>query len=309
MKLWLAPSLLLMVSLVARAEYPQIQTLDGSDDLFRQLQADIRQGYRAHAGEQNPAAGLIVFRYRKKHADSIVSLAASTNLPVGTLATINRISSYDQFARLKFVLIPNRAGLFVPVLPANMLEEIMFAWRVDPSQLSQVVSVCSLGSARSSNGVQSDRGMTRFYYFPGQRFHPVENAYFMKTLFRYPLARVEITSPFGQRISPLSGHLHFHKGLDLRARAGTEVFSAGDGEVTDVGFHPIYGRYIVISHPGGFETLYGHLSTTNLNRGQQLRAGAVIGKAGNTGSATGPHLHFEIRRQGVAKDPLALLRK
>ncbi|MCE5230830.1 M23 family metallopeptidase, partial [bacterium] len=91
-------------------------------------------------------------------------------------------------------------------------------------------------------------------------------------------------------------------------REGTEVGAAASGTVSRVGYNWGYGRYIVITHAGGMETLYGHLSRQLVRVGQEVDKGQVIGREGDTGRSTGPHLHFEIHKNGQSVDPESYVR-
>ncbi len=98
------------------------------------------------------------------------------------------------------------------------------------------------------------------------------------------------------------GH-HWHSGIDLAAGRGTPVMATLPGVATVVLSATGYGLHVIVDHGGGLSSLYGHLDTVTVVTGDYVGAGAVIGTVGATGNATGPHLHFEIRRDGVAEDP------
>jgi len=117
-----------------------------------------------------------------------------------------------------------------------------------------------------------------------------------------------ITSRFGWRIHPIFGTREFHTGLDIAARLGTPVCAARAGIVRFVGWMVGYGRLIVVDHGNGLETSYSHLSAALVGLGQRVAMGQVLGRIGNTGWSTGPHLLFEVRRNGIPLDPLAFLR-
>ncbi len=119
---------------------------------------------------------------------------------------------------------------------------------------------------------------------------------------RWPV-QGKITSRFGPR-----GLFHLHRGVDIKAPKGTPVHAAAAGTVAFSGRQSSYGRVIKIDHPNGLRTVYAHNSSNFVRAGQHVSAGAVIGAVGQTGRATTNHLHFEVRRQGVARDPLPLLR-
>ena len=112
-----------------------------------------------------------------------------------------------------------------------------------------------------------------------------------------------VTSPFGKRTSPFSGILTFHEGLDIAAQTGTPVVAPADGVVLKAGFSPGYGNMVEISHGYGIKTVFGHNSRLNVKVGQQVKRGDVISYVGDTGSSTGPHLHYEVRLNGVPVNP------
>lgn len=113
-----------------------------------------------------------------------------------------------------------------------------------------------------------------------------------------PLANAQVTSNFGFR------KYRWHSGIDLDLNIGDPVYASFDGIVRISSYvRGGYGRYIVLRHNNGLETLYGHLSKSNVTVGQEIKAGVEIGKGGNTGRSTGPHLHYEVRFQGHAFNP------
>jgi murein DD-endopeptidase MepM/ murein hydrolase activator NlpD len=116
-----------------------------------------------------------------------------------------------------------------------------------------------------------------------------------------------ITSPFGWRIHPIFGTREFHTGLDIANRAGTPVRAAESGMVRFVGWMGGYGRLVVVTHANGLETSYSHLSAMLVALGQRVARGQVLGRMGSTGWSTGPHLFFEVRRNGMAVDPTPFL--
>jgi murein DD-endopeptidase MepM/ murein hydrolase activator NlpD len=115
-----------------------------------------------------------------------------------------------------------------------------------------------------------------------------------------------ISSPFGWRTISVAGN-RFHGGIDIVAPTGTPVRSARGGVVTRAGWVGAYGFLVIVDHGGGWETRYAHLSRIDVSVGQRLAQSAVVGLVGSTGASTGPHLHFEVRREGQALDPLAYL--
>ena len=114
-----------------------------------------------------------------------------------------------------------------------------------------------------------------------------------------------VSSDFGWRSDPVTGATRFHRGVDIAAAYGREVPAAAEGTVTFSGVQGGYGNLVVVRHEGGAETRYAHLSQLDVREGDAVRAGDVIGRVGQTGRATGPHLHFELREAGRPVDPTA----
>lgn len=113
-----------------------------------------------------------------------------------------------------------------------------------------------------------------------------------------------LTSPFGSRFHPVLGHRRMHRGVDLAAPQGAPIVAAADGRVTAAGWNGGYGRQIALAHAGGMRTTYGHLSRIAASTGSYVRRGQVIGYVGSSGLSTGPHLHFEVSKDGSVVNPL-----
>jgi len=124
--------------------------------------------------------------------------------------------------------------------------------------------------------------------------------------FMWPVAGF-LKSGFGMRRHPIIGTMRMHAGVDLVAPSGALVKAADGGQIIQAGYDGGYGYSIVVYHGGGFATVYGHLSRILVAVGQNVSRGEVIGLVGATGLATGPHLHFEVRINGAAQNPLEWL--
>ena len=115
-----------------------------------------------------------------------------------------------------------------------------------------------------------------------------------------------VSSSFGTRVHPILGSHRFHRGVDLRAGAGTPIRASAGGRVTYAGWNGGYGRQVMVDHGKGLATMYAHMSRTAARAGQQVRSGEVIGFVGSTGLSTGPHLHYEVLQNGKPVNPLAV---
>ncbi len=117
-----------------------------------------------------------------------------------------------------------------------------------------------------------------------------------------------ITSKYGYRIHPVLGTNKMHTGIDIGAPNGTKIMAANAGTVTFAGRNSGYGNYVVVSHGGGYSTLYAHMSKYCVSEGQKVSKGTVIGYVGSTGMSTGNHLHFEALKNGSSFDPMTLFK-
>ena len=131
----------------------------------------------------------------------------------------------------------------------------------------------------------------------------------IKSLKRTPINNAKITSKFsGNRRHPVLGYTRAHKGVDFRASTGTPIPAAGAGRVVARSFNRGHGNFVKIRHNGTFETLYGHMSkfAKGVNVGTVVRQGQIIGYVGSTGLSTGPHLHYEVIKNGVHVNPMTV---
>ena len=116
-----------------------------------------------------------------------------------------------------------------------------------------------------------------------------------------------ISSSFGMRKHPLLKFSRRHQGVDLAADLSAPIRSVGDGRVVFADPFSGYGNFVVIRHKNGVTTHYGHCDKINIKPGQTVKAGTIIGTVGKTGLASGPHLHFEIRVNGIAQNPESIV--
>jgi murein DD-endopeptidase MepM/ murein hydrolase activator NlpD len=126
---------------------------------------------------------------------------------------------------------------------------------------------------------------------------------------RMPVDGVRLSSSFGMRNHPVLGGRRAHKGIDLAGPVGTPVHATADGVVSKAEWFSSYGLYVAIEHGGALQTRYGHMSRLNVADGQRVHKGDIIGFIGTTGRSTGPHLHYEVRVNGEAVNPLPYMQQ
>jgi murein DD-endopeptidase MepM/ murein hydrolase activator NlpD len=279
--------------------FPLIGRLDPGDTGFRQFLQDVeasrrRLFNRERAGErpEDLAGSLTIYRYSPAAGEDIFALAARCNIPYAAIATLNRFAHPADLEGAESILLPSIPGIFLFPDPASDLERLTVSARSSGQEGEAVSLTISMG-----------REKRELLFYPGGDFSPTERNFFLNRGFRFPLRAFRLTSPYGMRQNPITGRLRLHQGLDLAAPAGTEVYAAAEGTVTETGEDPVYGRYVIIRHGENWASLYGHLQNIETTLRSEVRSGTLIGRVGSTGQSTGPHLHFELRRNGQAQDP------
>lgn len=133
------------------------------------------------------------------------------------------------------------------------------------------------------------------------------DAYFPDVRLNAPVSG-KITSEFGYRYHPITGLFGFHTGVDIAAAKGTSIYASAAGKVAERGYSDVWGNYLVIRHSDSVSTFYAHCSTLYKKNGASVKAGEKIAAVGSTGWSTGPHLHFEVRIDGINMNPAWILK-
>ncbi|MEH6404453.1 MAG: peptidoglycan DD-metalloendopeptidase family protein [Sneathiella sp.] len=145
-----------------------------------------------------------------------------------------------------------------------------------------------------------DDGITDYYNEKGQSVR--------KALMRTPIDGARLTSRFGKRKHPVLGYTRMHRGADFGARSGTPIMAAGDGYIEMAGRNGSFGKYVRIRHTDVYKTAYAHMKgfAKNIRKGKRVKQGQIIGYVGTTGRSTGPHLHYEVHKNGRQINPLSV---
>ncbi|MGP1588130.1 MAG: M23 family metallopeptidase [Treponemataceae bacterium] len=274
--------------------FPLIRYLTVKDELFKQFCSDVEANYmilnRQPLNIEQLKNSIFFYKYETAENDEFFKLAARFNVGQETLATLNHISNPLESLGGKILIIPNCKGIFITENPKNSFESLL-----------------KEKSVEYENSIKFTIDDEVFYFYPGIRMGITERAFFLDSSLKMPLKNGILTSKYGMRVSPITGKKLFHKGVDLAAPEGTDVFSCGYGTVERVGTDSIYGNFVVIKHDNKRFSFYAHLSQIFAKKNDLVKAGTCIGKVGSTGASTGPHLHFEIRDGGKNIDPFSVL--
>jgi murein DD-endopeptidase MepM/ murein hydrolase activator NlpD len=231
------------------------------------------------------------------HLDSVSTLAATAGDDADTAAT--QLEAYFLRRMLSEMTSTESSELLGGGFAGQMFQEMLDEALAD--------SMAEAGGLGIADIVAADMRGERATLRPGKLSHAPAHAaaVYRTTAPRLSVAPVDgaASSSWGKRTDPIDGTSKFHAGLDLAAAADSPVRAAGSGVVTRAGAAGGYGNLVVVDHGGGLETRYAHLAHIKVEVGQTVGPGDVVGGVGATGRATGPHLHFEVRRDGHAVDP------
>lgn len=237
-----------------------------------------------------------VDQYELQPGDTLLGLALRYDLNMDTIVSFNQIEDVRLMRVGEVYEIPNRDGILYTVKQGDALSSIAARYDTD------VTSILDANDMTSASIASGD-----VLFVPQARMNETELKLILGELFLHPMRGI-YTSGFGMRNDPFTGIRRMHYGVDWAARTGTPVKAARAGRVAHIETQlGNYGKFVIIRHPDGYQTLYAHLDSFTVSVGQYVRQGQVIGRSGNTGRSTGPHLHFSIIRNGAFIDPMDYL--
>jgi murein DD-endopeptidase MepM/ murein hydrolase activator NlpD len=255
-------------------------------------QTQIAEGWKA--------AGLEITGHTIQQRENFWKVAREYHIDIDTIIGANQDLKNLQAALGQKIRIPNQRGVLHRVDGEDSIQTLSSLYAV------------SAATIMTANNLQDKNilppGVELF--IPGAR--PVRLTgemsarYGLRGIFGSPLPG-RITSTMGMRKHPVGGFRGRHTGVDLAAAEGTRIAAAAAGVVKDAGEGEYIGKFVILSHKDSYTTVYGHCSQTLVRKGERIKKGQVIARVGNTGRTTGPHLHFEIRKNGIPQDPLSYL--
>jgi lysM domain/M23/M37 peptidase domain protein len=235
--------------------------------------------------------------YIVKRGDTISGIAYKMGLKnIGTIFSANNVTNAKRIMSGTHLSIPSMDGILYTVKKNDSLDSIAKDFNIPLEALLD---------ANDLNDIEISFN-TRLF-IPGASLSITELRKAMGELFIYPI-QGRLTSPFGYRRDPFTGRKSFHSGIDLAAPEGTKIKVILDGTVSLTSYSRIFGNYMIVTHPNGYQSLYGHLSRFNAKKGEQVSQGDIIALVGNTGLSTGPHVHLSIYKNGKLIDPLSVLK-
>ena len=280
--------------IIEKGKLPVLESLSPSraNTILKDYNNIVESNSKAISSGREPE--ILFFKYINNERFTFQGLAARCCITQETLATLNQIENAQDDIKGQTLILPVVSGIFIPVERGINSIEILLQENYSSHPLTKTNIYYNI------NGRD-------YLFLRSKRFTPTERAYFLDSSLRLPLDNdlFWVSSEFGKRKNPFSGEMKNHNGIDLAAAEGTPVYAIKDGAVyAAIEKDPEFGNYIILSHDlGKMTSVYAHLSKITVDRYQYLKKGDVIGYVGQTGKATGPHLHFEIRTGGKAEDP------
>lgn len=242
-------------------------------------------------------AQVSINRYTVASGDTLSDIALRFGLKMDTLISYNQISNVRRMQIGTVLNIPSRDGLSHTVAAGQTLESIGRQYGIS---VNAILDANNLTSSQLAVGTK--------LFIPDARMNRVDLALAIGELFLTPTVGY-LSSYFGYRPDPFTGQRRYHNGIDLANARGTAIRAALPGRVVHIESQTgNYGKFIIIQHDRGFQTLYGHLDSFLVTSGQYVEQGQIIGRMGSTGRSTGPHLHFSVIRNGTFVNPLDYLR-
>lgn len=212
--------------------------------------------------------------------------------------TLDRVERFDQKLRAITLLSDPQRNLAMgpteaqPLTPGSDSNQFVRAKATEsPQALTQKLDKLSAEATRQEQSLQELQA-----YFQDQK------SLLASVPSVWPV-RGWVTSDFGSRLDPYTSERVMHAGLDIAGPHGKEIIAPSDGTIVFAGLEGGYGNVLVVDHGYGIKTRYGHLASINVKPGEKVKRGDIIAMLGNTGRSTGPHLHYEVRVNGVAQNP------
>ena len=271
----------------------KLQSVSLNEDVDREVSA-VRLNEKSFEAKET----IISLEKKMAHAggtieNSLFLSASQTGLPTRVILDLIRIFSYDVDFQREIQQGDRFEVFFERFVDANgrALKEGNIQW----------ASMTLSGTTHSLYRFKtSDDKVVDYYDQKGQSVR--------ETLMRTPIDGARLTSSFGKRKHPILGYTKMHRGADFGATRGTPIMAAGNGSVEMAGRNGAYGNYVRIRHTGTYKTAYAHMKgfAKGIRKGARVKQGQIIGYVGTTGRSTGPHLHYEVHKNGKQINPMSV---
>jgi murein DD-endopeptidase MepM/ murein hydrolase activator NlpD len=277
--------------------YVILKTIDPQDDTIKSIRKDVRNSIVIikKRGMPDNLPDLKFYKYKVKQSDNFWKILTKTSLNIDTLSAINSLPSPLDVYPGKEIFISNMRGVIYKVNTNDTIEDISKKYNIEKEYICKV------------NKITDYKINKEYIFIPLGEFSNIERSLFLGVGFASPLKKYTRTSAFGRRIDPFNKKFGFHPGVDLACPIGSNVYAARKGKVIFSGYQGGYGLLLIVKHEHGYSSYYGHLKKVLMKEGDIVERGNLIGISGDSGRSTGPHLHFEVRKETRPINPGILL--
>ncbi|PTY40041.1 M23 family metallopeptidase [Brachyspira hampsonii] len=237
--------------------------------------------------------GMKYDEYIIEEGDNLTVISKKIGVNLDTLVSVNKMSNANRLRPGQKIVIPNRNGLLYTMKKNETIEDVAERYDVSLSRILNLNKISSPSSIEEGDDI----------FLPGAKYTLDERIDKFGQMFSIPTTITRISSVFGYRVHPITGVRTKHMGVDIPGRLNTPVYAARKGKVIFAGYSGGYGNLVIVRHDKGYTTYYAHLNSITTRSGATVGVGVMIGRMGSTGRSTGSHLHFEVRRNGVALNP------
>ena len=237
--------------------------------------------------------GMKYDEYVIEEGDNLTIISRKIGANLDTLVSVNKISNANRLRPGQKIVVPNRNGLLYTMKKGETLADVTDRYDVSLTRVLTFNKIDDVHSIREGDDI----------FLPGAKYTLDERIDKFGQMFSLPTTVTRISSVFGYRIHPITGVRTKHMGVDIPGRLNTPVYASRKGKVIFAGYSSGYGNLALVRHDKGYTTYYGHLNSITTRAGANVGVGVMIGRMGSTGRSTGSHLHFEVRRNGVALNP------
>jgi murein DD-endopeptidase MepM/ murein hydrolase activator NlpD len=257
-------------------------------------QKEEEAGATEQSGAASPGKQYLI--HKVKRGETLASIARTYRMGLSQLVLFNNISDPDKIYPGYELKIDFEKEF------THVVKERESLWSIARLYNVEVSSLRSVNRLKDDILNVGDKLKIRIEDLSEENVRRILAAQNKKSRFISPLAG-KITDKVGWRVHPITKRRHYHKGLDIAAPAGRPIRATDGGRVSFSGFVKGYGNLVIITHGSGYESRYGHCSKLLVKKGEKVTQGQLIARVGATGLATGPHVHFEIRRYKKVLDP------
>ncbi|WP_304332469.1 M23 family metallopeptidase [Brachyspira innocens] len=237
--------------------------------------------------------GMKYDEYIIEEGDNLTVISRKIGANLDTLVSVNKISNANRLRPGQKIIVPNRNGLLYTMKKGESLEDVTERYDVSLKRVLTFNKISDASNIEAGDDI----------FLPGAKYTLDERIDKFGQMFSLPTTITRISSVFGYRVHPITGVRTKHMGVDIPGRLNTPVYAARKGKVIFAGYSGGYGNLVIVRHDKGYTTYYGHLNSITTKAGANVGVGVMIGRMGSTGRSTGSHLHFEVRRNGVALNP------